>query len=235
MTEMAGSSPQSRILDRFPSEVIHGTARTRIESELKSLDRLVVRDGSGHFLIDENAFRPALRNLGLSDQEIDDLTSGSRDLFTSASGLPAVRLSELHSLEPKLQLPTDQELDQAGFRIGSDVQHLRAAFVNTSHADAATLDVSAAELLQRIRTALTPRTGGSEITAEVSGSQFLSCLYNELVFIIVWTVIHALALWGVSIGAIVVVGIASAVLWWLVVASFGLGIAWIVFHCLGWI
>jgi hypothetical protein len=229
MTE-TGSPPAVGIFDRLPPEI--GSARASIEPEFKALDSLVVRNESGQLLIAENAFRGALQGLSLSDQQINALISNSPDVFTSSSGLPAVPLSELSSSAPQLQPATGQQLDGVGLHVGTHVQALKTAFTNATHADAATLNMSASELRQRIFEALTPGRPQTGIVAEVTGSQFLNCLEGELTWIVVWVVIHALAAWGVSIGAIVVVGISTALLWALIIASFGLGIAILVFRCL---
>jgi len=225
-----GSAPVSRIFDRFPPQM--ASARASMEANFGALDHLVVRHQSGQLLIDENTFRGALQGLSLTDQQINGLISQSPDTFTSASGLRPVPLSELASSVPAIKPATDQQLDDAGLHVGSDVQTLRAAFEHASNTTSATLNMTPAELRQRIRDSLisgSPQTG---VTADVTLYGFLNCLLGEVIWIVAWTIIHALALWGVSIGAIVVVGISTAVLWWLVMASFGLGFAFLVFRCL---
>lgn len=226
------------MLSRISSNVVPAEIRGRFKQTFERADRLFVRDidNPHSVLIDEAVARELLAE-ALPNETVDQIIAAHSPILTSM-GLDPVPLNQLETFGIHLRPGSNDDYARAGLHANSDVQALREAFDRTYPDAAAIIDIDAGDLADLVKTKIqawsqpSPAIEGPLFAPSVSGGQFWSCMWNHLWAIIAFAVISALGAWGVYIGAIVIVGISSTVLFWLIVGAFGVAVAVITLNCL---
>jgi hypothetical protein len=226
------------VLTRFSLNAVPSEIRQRFEGAFGLLDRVFVRtaDNPRVVLIDESVARELLGQ-AFSAEQVDQVIAAHSSVLTS-TGLDPVPLPQLESAGIHLRPASRDDYERAGLHANSGAETMRTAFEHTYPRAANVIDMSTTDLDNLIKTKMQgwaqnpPQLSGPLFAPAITAGQFWSCMYNHLWAIIVFAVISALGAWGVAIGAIVVVGLSTTILFWLIVAAFGLAVAVITLDCL---
>lgn len=228
----------AEVLTRFSQNAVPPEIRQRFEGAFGLMDRLFVRtvDNPRIVLIDESVARQLLGQ-AFSAEQVDSVIAAHSSVLTS-TGRDPVPLNQLESVGIHLRPASRDDYERAGLHANSGAETMRASFEHTYPSAANVIDMSTSDLANLIKTKMQgwaqnpPQISGPLFAPAITSGQFWSCMYNHLWAIIAFAVISALGAWGVAIGAIVVIGISTAVLFWLVVAVFGVAVAVITLNCL---